>query len=205
MNLKFFSTPAAFRTWLEQNHDRKRELMVGYYKKHTGRPSITWEESVAEALCFGWIDGIRRRVDDDSYSIRFTPRTAKSTWSSVNIRTMNKLIAEGRACPPGVAAFERRTKDNSEIYSYENRHTLELDAESERLFKRNKVAWKNFQALPNWYRRLAIYRVMSPKRPETKAKRLNEFIARLAKGEPIPELARTPSKRPASRGRAGKA
>jgi uncharacterized protein YdeI (YjbR/CyaY-like superfamily) len=205
MKPTFFTKPAAFRAWLEKNHETKRELLVGFYRKSTGRPSITWEESVAEALCFGWIDGVRRRVDDDSYSIRFTPRTATSTWSSVNIATMNKLIAEGRACPAGLAAFERRKDNNSEIYSYEQRHTIELDAESERLFRANKAAWKNFQTLPNWYRRVAKYRVMSAKRPETKAKRLNALIAQSAKGERPADLDRTPPKRPKSRGRAGKA
>jgi len=131
----FFATPAGFRDWLEVHHADAPELLVGYYKKGSGRASMTWPESVDEALCFGWIDGIRRRIDDERYSIRFTPRRARSVWSAVNIRRAGELIAEGRMTPAGLAAFEARDEARSAIYSYEQRHKAKLDPEQERLLR----------------------------------------------------------------------
>ena len=205
MKPTFFAKPAAFRAWLEKNHEKEHELLVGFYKKDSGKPSITWPESVVEALCFGWIDGVRRRIDDESYSIRFTPRKAKSTWSSVNLATMKKLIADGLVKPAGLAAFERRTENNSEIYAYEQRHTVELDSESERILRRNATAWKNFQGMPAWYRRNAIWRIMSAKRPETKSGRLATLIDYCAVNTTAPRLTGAPSKPGKSRGRAKRA
>jgi uncharacterized protein YdeI (YjbR/CyaY-like superfamily) len=200
----FFATRAAFRKWLEKHHDKSRELIVGYYRKDSGRPSLTYPESVAEALCFGWIDGIKRRVDDLSYSLRFTPRQARSNWSAVNIAKMNELLANGLVHPAGQAAWERRKEDKS-AYSYEQRHRVTLDAESEREFRRNATAWKHFQGLPPGYRRTTIWHIMSARRPETKAKRLANVIAASAAGTTMREIlggsGKPPSKPVRSRGR----
>jgi uncharacterized protein YdeI (YjbR/CyaY-like superfamily) len=172
----FFSTPSAFRRWLVKNHKRATELWVGYYRKDSGRPSITWPESVDEALCFGWIDGIRKKVDDESYKIRFTPRRAKSTWSAVNIARIALLTGEGRMQPAGVAAFARRDESNSARYSFENRAAAKLSDADEREFRRDPVAWEFFQRQPAGYRRLAAWWVISAKRPETRRKRLERLI-----------------------------
>jgi uncharacterized protein YdeI (YjbR/CyaY-like superfamily) len=172
----FFSTPSPFRRWLVKNHERATELWVGYYRKDSGRPSITWPESVDEALCFGWIDGIRKKVDDESYKIRFTPRRAKSTWSAVNIARIAVLTGEGRMRPTGIAAFARRQESNSARYSFENRESAKLSADDEREFRRDPVAWKFFRRQPAGYRRLAAWWVISAKRPETRRKRLERLI-----------------------------
>lgn len=187
----FFATPAAFRAWLDANHATARELWVGFHRKGSGRPSITWPESVAEALCVGWIDGVRRSVDDERYTIRFSPRKAGSTWSAVNIALMERLLAEGRVREAGRRAFERRTTTRSGIYAYEQDHVaVALDADSERRFRSHRAAWAYFQARPASYRKTAIWRVMSAKRPETRAKRLAELIACSAEGRTIPSLTR---------------
>jgi uncharacterized protein YdeI (YjbR/CyaY-like superfamily) len=184
----FFARPALFRKWLEANHETRSELLVGFHKRDSGRESMSWPESVAEALCFGWIDGVRRRVDDDSYTIRFTPRKPSSIWSTVNTNKMQELIADERVQPAGMRAFERRSEEKSSVYSYENRHTAVLDAESERQFKRNRAAWKFFESCPPWYKRTATWRVISAKRPETRAKRLAELIACCSEKRAIPGL-----------------
>ena len=189
-DVEFFATPADFRKWLDANHAKAHELWVGFYKKETGRPSITWPESVDEALCVGWIDGIRKRLDDDSYVIRFTPRKAQSTWSAVNIARVAELTREGRMHPAGLAAFQRRTDANSAIYAYEQRKTAALDEASEQQFRANSKAWQFFQSQPPGYRRTAIYRVISAKREETRQKRLAELIADSAGGRRIRELTR---------------
>lgn len=124
----FFPTPLAFRTWLETHHQHTRELLVGFYKKGTGRPSITWPDSVDQALCFGWIDGVRRRVDEERYTIRFTPRRPQSIWSTVNIRRVGVLEKEGLMQPAGLEAFGRRSEEKSRIYAYEQRYTATLEA-----------------------------------------------------------------------------
>jgi uncharacterized protein YdeI (YjbR/CyaY-like superfamily) len=173
----FFATPARFRKWLAKNHERAAELWVGYYRKDCGRPSITWPESVDEALCFGWIDGIRKKVDDESYKIRFTPRRTKSTWSAVNIARIAVLTREGRVQPAGVAAFARREENNSRKYSFENRESATLTDDDEREFRRDRAAWEFFQRQPPGYRRLAAWWVISAKRPETRRKRLARLIA----------------------------
>ena len=151
-------------------------MWVGFYRKDSGRPSITWPESVDEALCFGWIDGIRKKVDDESYKIRFTPRRAKSTWSAVNSARIAVLTREGRMQPAGIAAFARREENNSRKYSFENRESAKLTAADEREFCRNSAAWEFFQRQPAGYRRLAAWWVISAKRAETRRKRLDRLI-----------------------------
>ena len=145
-NPKFFPTPSAFRAWLEKNHAKADELWVGFHKRDTGKPSITWPESVDEALCFGWIDGIRKSLGPESYMIRFTPRKPRSIWSAVNIKRARELVAQGRMCAAGLKAFEARTDDRSAIYSYEQRKTAELDEASQKLFRKHGAAWEYFQA-----------------------------------------------------------
>jgi uncharacterized protein YdeI (YjbR/CyaY-like superfamily) len=184
----FFKRPADYRKWLEANHETESELLVGFHKRDSGRESMSWPESVAESLCFGWIDGVRRRVDDESYTIRFTPRKSSSIWSTVNTNNMRELIADGLVRPAGMRAFERRSEKKSSIYAYENRNTAVLDADSEREFKRHKPAWKFFEACPPWYKRTAIWRIISAKRPETRAKRLAELITCCAEGRSLPTL-----------------
>ncbi len=184
----FFARPADFRKWLEANHERESELLVGLHKRDSGRSSISWPESVAEVLCFGWIDGVRRSIDEHSYSIRFTPRKPTSIWSTVNLKKMQELIADGLVHPAGMRAFERRSAEKSEIYAYENRQSAVLDGDLEKEFKRNRAAWKFFEQCPPWYRRTAIWRIISAKRPETRAKRLAELIDCCAAGKSIPTL-----------------
>jgi uncharacterized protein YdeI (YjbR/CyaY-like superfamily) len=188
----FFARPAEFRAWLAAHHGTERELWVGFHKKASGRPSITWPESVDEALCVGWIDGIRKSVDAESYKIRFTPRKRTSTWSAVNIRRVAELTRDGRMKPSGLAAFEARMEAKSGIYSYEQRAAATLDPAAEKQFRANKKAWEFFQAQPPWYRKTAVWRVISAKRPETRQKRLADLIAQSAAGQLIAELRRTP-------------
>ena len=171
----FFETPAELRRWLERNHDKAAELLVGFYKKDSGRRSITWPESVDEALCFGWIDGVRKRIDDVSYTIRFTPRKRGSNWSAVNIRRVGELTKLGLMQPAGLKAFEARAAEKSAIYAYENA-PKELPAAEEKKFRANRKAWTYFNAQAPSYRRVAIYWVMSAKREETRARRLALLI-----------------------------
>lgn len=185
----FFSTAGGFRRWLEQHHQSARELWVGFHKKGSGRPSLTWPESVDEALCFGWIDGVRKSVDEDSYAIRFTPRRRGSTWSAVNTRRAKELIREGRMRPAGLAAFTARDPTKSG-YSFEQRKALELDPDAEARFKRNREAWSFFQSQPPGYRRTAIFVVMSAKKEETRARRLQMLIDDSAAGRRITALRR---------------
>jgi len=184
MKPTFFPTPAAFRRWLEKNHEKATELLVGFYKRDSGKPSITWPESVDQALCFGWIDGVRRRIDDVSYSIRFTPRRRGSIWSAINIRRATALTEEGLMSPAGLRAFEARDEKKSAIYSYENRPRT-LPPEAEKAFRANKKAWEYFNAQPPWYRRVATHWVVSAKKEETRARRLATLIADSAAGRRI--------------------
>lgn len=172
----FFPDPAAFRAWLRKHHHTARELWVGFRKKHTGVPSITWPESVDEALCYGWVDGLRKRVDDESYMIRFTPRRKGSIWSAVNTRRAAELMKEGRMRPAGRKAFEERDPEKTNRYSFE-RETARLDKALEARFKANRAAWVFFQAQPPGYRKMAIWWIASGKREETRAKRLDQLIA----------------------------
>jgi uncharacterized protein YdeI (YjbR/CyaY-like superfamily) len=188
MEPTFFATPEDLRAWLERHHDSESELLVGFHKKGSGRPSITWPESVDQALCFGWIDGVRRRIDDETYSIRFTPRKPRSNWSAINVRRVAELEAEGLMHPAGRAAFERRSDDRTAIYAYEQRKTAKLGPEQERRFKAHAKAWKWFQDQPAGYRRTATYWVISAKRPETRERRLAQLIEDSAAGRPIRSL-----------------
>ncbi|HKO02942.1 MAG TPA: YdeI/OmpD-associated family protein [Thermoanaerobaculia bacterium] len=189
MKPRFFTSQAAFRKWLDANHDRADELLVGLRKVGAGKAGLTYKQALDEALCFGWIDGVRRTIDDESYSIRFTPRRARSIWSQVNIRRMNELIAAGVVKPEGLRAFEGRDETRTKLYSYENR-TRGLDVEYERQFRANAKAWKYFEAQPPWYRRTSSWWVMSAKKEETRARRLATLIDVSAKGEWIAILNR---------------
>lgn len=179
--LTFFATPAHFRRWLGRHHTKKDELWIGYYKKSAGRPSITWPESVDEALCFGWIDGIRKAVDDISYAVRFTPRRTKtSVWSAVNIRNVQRLIEAGRMQLAGLAAFEARREHRCEMYSYEQR-PLKLPEPFAGRMRRNTKAWEFFHVQPPGYRRRMTWWIVSARTKETKLKRLAQLIALSAK------------------------
>jgi len=182
MGATFFPTPAAFRKWLHKHHKTADELLVGFYRKDSGRPSITWPESVDEALCFGWIDGIRRRIDEESYSIRFTPRRRGSTWSAINIGRVKVLKAEGRMQPAGLAAYAGRTSEKSATYAYEQRKTAVLSAAQERRLRATPRAWAYFKALPPSHRHLMAWWVTSAKQDATRERRLARLIAACAEG-----------------------
>jgi uncharacterized protein YdeI (YjbR/CyaY-like superfamily) len=169
---KFFKSGPEFHRWLEKHHGDTAELLLGFYKVGSGRGGITYQQALDEALAFGWIDGVRKSLDDASYTIRFTPRKTRSVWSAVNIKRVNELIADGRMQPAGMEAFGRRTDDKSAIYAYEQRRAG-LDPASERQFRANKKAWEFFQAQAPWYQRTAAYWVTSAKKEETRAKRLS--------------------------------
>jgi uncharacterized protein YdeI (YjbR/CyaY-like superfamily) len=186
----FFATPAKFRAWLRKNHQRASLLWVGFYRKASGRPSITWPESVDQALCFGWIDGLRKTVDDASYMIRFSPRKPTSTWSAINIRRAKELRSMGLMSPAGLRAFAKRAPDKSAIYSYEQRHNARLTAAQEKRFRANRKAWQFFCARAAWYQRTATRWVISAKKEETRAKRLSILIEDSAAGRTIPPLRR---------------
>ena len=192
MRPRFFATAEELRDWFEENHATARELLVGFYKRGSGKPSITWAELVDEELCFGWIDGIRKGIDDASYSNRVTPRTARSTWSAINIARAKELIRLGRMRPAGLKAFERRTDDRSAIYSYEQRKAARLDPAAERRFRTNKKAWTFFQAQAPGYQRTSIWWVISAKREETRQKRLATLIADSQRGLHVAPLRRRP-------------
>jgi uncharacterized protein YdeI (YjbR/CyaY-like superfamily) len=177
---RFFRTPSNFRAWLEKNHATAAELWVGFYKRDSGRPSITWPESVDEALCFGWIDGIRKRVDEISYQIRFTPRRRGSIWSAVNIKRAKELTKEKRMRPAGAKAFKAKIENKSGIYSYEQR-SAELPQPYSGKLKKNKAAWDFFQAQPPAYRKMISWYIVSAKKEETRSQRLDKLIAASAK------------------------
>ena len=193
MKPTFFRTPADFRKWFEKNHEKAAELLVGFYKKGSGRPSITWPESVDEALCFGWIDGIRRTIDDASYTIRFTPRRARSIWSAVNVKRVAELTKLGRMHPTGLRAFEARDPKRSGIYAYEGQQRKEdqkLDPEYQAKLEANAKAWTFFQAQAPYYQRIVNRWVMSAKKEETRLKRLATLIDDSARGRRIGLMAR---------------
>jgi uncharacterized protein YdeI (YjbR/CyaY-like superfamily) len=165
-----------FHTWLATNHAKRAEQWIGFYRKHSGRPSITWPQAVDEALCFGWIDGLRKTINADSYKIRFTPRKRKSNWSALNVRRAEELAQRGRMRPAGLKAFELRAPAKPGIYSYENRQSAALSKSAERQFRSNRAAWDFFQQQPASYRTSAIWWIVSAKRPETQQKRLETLI-----------------------------
>jgi uncharacterized protein YdeI (YjbR/CyaY-like superfamily) len=185
----FFKTPAGFRRWLEKHHGSATELLIGFYKKGSGRPSISWPESVDQALCFGWIDGIRRNIDEISYSIRFTPRKPGSTWSNINIKRAQVLIDQGLMRPAGLKAFEARKEYRSGIYSYEQR-SEKLPDVYEKPLKQNKKAWAFFQAQPPGYRKIIGWWIVSAKKEETRLKRLKKLIEESAQQRRIDTFTR---------------
>lgn len=185
-----FPSARAFRDWLRKHHSDRDVLWVGYWKKSTGKPSMTWEESVDEALCFGWIDGIRQRVDDDSYTIRFTPRRAGSIWSRRNIERYEALDASGRIEPAGKAAYARRTEDRSGTYSFEQDDPPTLSDDYLAELKANENAWADWNARPAGYRKQVAHWIMSAKRESTRTRRLAALIEDSAAGRKVKPLRR---------------
>jgi uncharacterized protein YdeI (YjbR/CyaY-like superfamily) len=186
----FFATPTELARWFDEHAGTETELFVGYWKKGTGRPSVTWPESVDEALCVGWIDGVRRSLDGDSYVIRFTPRKPASTWSVVNVRRVAELTAQGRMRPAGMAAFDSRREDRSGTYSFEQRAAVRLDPAAETMFRADAGAWAFFSAQPPSYRRSAVWWVVSARRQETRDRRLAQLVADSREGLRIKALRR---------------
>jgi uncharacterized protein YdeI (YjbR/CyaY-like superfamily) len=186
----FFASPVQWRRWLATHHARKDELLVGFYKRSSGRPSITWPESVDEALCFGWIDGVRRSIDAESYSIRFTPRRRGSIWSAVNVRRVAELTRRRRMRAAGLRAFQARTKAKTAIYSFEQRNKARLLPAYAKRFKANAAAWRFFGTRAPWYQRTATYWVISAKQEETRLRRLAALIDDSARGRIIGPLTR---------------
>jgi uncharacterized protein YdeI (YjbR/CyaY-like superfamily) len=176
MTPRFFKTPGDLRAWFDAHHSEGGELLVGFHKVGSGKPSVTWPESVDEALCVGWIDGIRRRVDETSYCIRFTPRRRGSIWSAVNIRRVQALIAEGRMTPAGLKAFEARRENRSGIYAYEQREAA-LPAEYERIVRRSRKAWAFFERQPPSYKKTVNWYIVSAKKEETRRSRLASLMS----------------------------
>ena len=187
MDVKFFKNQAAFRKWLEKNHVTARELWVAYYETASGKSGLTYPEAVDEALCFGWIDGIVRRIDEISYTNRFTPRKPKSNWSAVNIERMRVLIEQGKVTPAGLEAFGANAADRSKQYSYEN-ESRSLSEEYERIFKQNVSAWDFYCEQSASYRRMANWWVMSAKRDETRERRLAQLIKSSENGERLKQF-----------------
>ena len=178
----YFSAPAEFRDWLAQHGATAGELVVGFHKVGSGVPSMTWPQSVDEALCYGWIDGVRKRVDELRYQIRFTPRRPTSIWSRVNIDRVAVLTSEGRMRPAGLAAFDKRTERRSILYSYEHKGEVTLPPELEKRFKRQRKAWAWFEAQPPGWRRQMLRRVLSAKQEATRDRRLEQLIAAAIEG-----------------------
>lgn len=195
MEPAYFTSAAEFRTWLEKHHDGTQELWVGFYKKVSGKPSMTWPESVDVALCFGWIDGIRKSIDTNAYTIRFTPRKSNSTWSAVNIHRMKELPSQGLVQSAGLRAFERRKQEKSGIYAYENRSSATFGAAHEQQFQTHNNAWKFFLAQAPWYRKTATWWVISAKKEETRLRRLEALIQHSEHSRTLPQLTRRPSRK----------
>ena len=179
----YFSNAAAFRAWLQEHGATASELLVGFYKVGSGRPSLSWSESVDEALCFGWIDGVRKRIDEHSYSIRFTPRKPSSIWSAVNIGKFEHLRAAGRMTPAGELAFARRSAAKSSVYAYEQPATAVLSTDELAGFQAQEAAWCFFESTPPSYRKVVLHWITSAKKPETRAARLARLLAACAAGE----------------------
>ncbi|HKP57320.1 MAG TPA: YdeI/OmpD-associated family protein [Polyangiales bacterium] len=187
---KFFAAPVAFRAWLEQHHESALELLVGFYKRDSGRPSMTWPESVDEALCFGWIDGVRRSLGADAYCIRFTPRRPGSIWSAINVAKVVTLSAAGKMRPKGERAFAARKPERTAVSSFERQTPAVLPDEHAALLRKNRKASAFFEAQAPWYQRAAIHWVISAKREETRERRLAQLIEDSAAGRTIAPLTR---------------
>jgi uncharacterized protein YdeI (YjbR/CyaY-like superfamily) len=186
----FFPTPEALRAWFAAHHATAEQVWVGYHKTGTGRASITWAESVDEALCVGWIDAVRKRLDEHTYAIRFTRRKPTSTWSAVNVRRVAELTAGGRMQPAGLAAFARRSEERSGTYAYEQREEPQLGPDERAVFAADPVAWEYFSGQAPWYRRTATWWVVSAKRPATRARRLAQLVADSHDGRRLAHLDR---------------
>ena len=182
MKPKFFKVPADFHKWLEKNHDKSKELFVGFYKKASGKKSITYPEALEEALCFGWIDGVRKNIDEISYVQRFSPRKPKSIWSLINVRHVERLKTEGRMQPPGLAAYALREDKRTGVYSFEN-PPRELPAEYQKIFQKNKHAWEFFKNQPPYYQRTLSFYVMGAKQEATRQRRLLLLMESSANGK----------------------
>lgn len=189
----FFSSQQLFHKWLQKNHNKATELWVGFYSVKSGKPSITYKEALDEALCFGWIDGIRKNVDAESYTIRFTPRKKKSIWSNVNTKRMKELIEQGKVQEPGLEAFKQRTAEKAGVYSFEQ-DSHSLSPAFLKKLKANKKAWKYFSAKAPWYQRTSIHWVMSAKQEATRVKRLETLIRDSENETTIKPLTRNPQK-----------
>jgi len=187
MRARYFRSAAEFRRWLERNHARESEITVGFYKKGSGKKSISFREALDEALCFGWIDGVRHSVDAERYVNRFTPRTPKSYWSAVNIARAGELIAEGRMHPAGLAAFEWRDEHRARQDAALRANPALSRSEAAR-FRKDKAAWSFWESLPAGFRRSATWWVVSAKREETRERRLQTLIEHSARGERLSVL-----------------
>jgi uncharacterized protein YdeI (YjbR/CyaY-like superfamily) len=185
----FFASPSELRQWFEQNYEREKELIVGLYKKGTGNPNITWEEVVDQALCFGWIDGVSKGIDEQRWQIRLTPRKPSSVWSKKNIASMERLTQLGLMQPAGLKAFNQRKEEKSGIYSFEQ-GDLKLDEAEEAQILANAKAWEFFQKQPGSYKKAVVWWVISAKKPETRVKRLTTLIEDSANGRTVPQFTR---------------
>lgn len=176
MKPEFFPTQTDFRRWLEENHERETEIIVGYYNVKSGKFGMTWSESVDQALCFGWIDGVRRRIDEESYCNRFTPRKANSNWSAVNIAKVAELTEKGLMKPAGIAAFAKRSEKRSAIYAYEN-ESKQFSDEFKKQFRERETAWEFYEKQANWYKKQMVNWVMTAKQEATRQTRLEKLMA----------------------------
>jgi uncharacterized protein YdeI (YjbR/CyaY-like superfamily) len=180
----FFETASGFRKWLDKNHQKETELLVGFYKVGSGKPSMTWSDSVDQALCYGWIDGVRKSMGDESYTIRFTPRKSASIWSTININKIEELTRKGFMQPAGIESFSKRSEKKSGIYSHEN-ELKKLDAAYEKKFRSNKKAWDFFQSQPPSYKKVAIHLILTAKQEKTRLSRLEKYIIESAAGKRV--------------------
>jgi len=183
-DVRFFAATDELRDWFDANHTTADELWLGYHKKKTGRPTISWSDAVDEALCVGWIDSVRYSLDDDRSAQRFTPRRSASVWSAINVRKVGELSDQGRMRPAGLAAFEARDPDKTAIYSYEQAEAAFSDDETA-LIRANEAAWTDWQRRPPSYRRTVTHWIASAKKPETRARRIDALIEASAAGEPV--------------------
>lgn len=192
IRVRIFPNPAVFRAWLKENHARVFVVWVGFYNQQTTKKSITYKEALDEALCFGWIDGVRKSVDEITFTSRFTPRKAKSNWSLVNLKRMRELIAAGRVAPSGLAAFENRPRGEGK--HVDEKRPSGLPPELKRKFQQDKQAWEFFSSQAPWYRRTSIYWVLSAKQKETRQRRLDTLMDDSAHGRRIKQLTRKPDR-----------
>jgi uncharacterized protein YdeI (YjbR/CyaY-like superfamily) len=195
---RYFATPADWRAWLSKHHADTGELWVGFYKRSSGKPSITWPEAVDEALCFGWIDGVRKRLDDESYVIRFTPRRRGSVWSAVNVRRIAELTKLGRMRQSGLRAYAERQAHKTAIYSFEQRRELSLPAAFEREMRADADAWRFFSAQAPWYQRTVTWWIVSAKREDTRRKRFARLLAVSVRGQRLDMM--SPGKKEITKG-----